>query len=492
MRSAPTHGGKFRLKEAQILVESMRREGFAVKLRSRRVQFDGFNCGWASVMLTSAQLQQCRCLHDSVQLPSPFDDVKLQKSAARSALMTFREYLRDLCITDYLQGKMVWTDAKIEQDADCELVEKARRSREAMKKYALKAAARLNGEKDVVNLVDDDDTDWDTSLPEGRESGLYFRQEDVTTDDEGVGLTHHALAKPTARKALFDDKDSSPPPPGTSPKRRAKAASSSVTRRSPRTNKRAKKLSVRAGTPVRRSSRTSKAPVSGNPGATTTTRPTRKSSRGASLQSKVRVKRARRVKHKITKYEIVPGSQAQVMLERQRTRRTADAAYEAERDCMERKRQQELRKTRLVTGSLASVNVAGALPNSFGKAPFGCSWLPVIVENVLRDGFQYQVRAKGALIKELIRRESLLAVSNEALQKEISAAPMRTHVPMSLRAYLGTYWMPASGKPTCNCRNGCKTDRCPCKVAGFGCGADCHPTWYKRNKVCKNYKGELD
>ena len=91
---------------------------------------------------------------------------------------------------DLLAGKLSWTDGRIEKKGDDQVLEKAANTRRAMKDYAKRAKKILKGKKDVVSLLDDDDTDWDTSPPQDSKEGVYFRREDEETDCEGDGLMH--------------------------------------------------------------------------------------------------------------------------------------------------------------------------------------------------------------------------------------------------------------------------------------------------------------
>lgn len=191
---------------------------------------------------------------------------------------------------------------------------------------------------------------------------------------------------------------------------------------------------------------------------------------------------------KITMHTRAP-SHADIVEMRNSIRHEAGQSYDRERDYMTKKHLEAVHKSRLIVGSLASLDVKSAL--KLMKAPPGCAWLPVCVENVFDEGRYYQVRAKGALIAQRVERTNLLVLHNDALAREILSYPLKTANGVGLERYLKTHWVPPSSKPICMCRNGCGK-KCPCRLAGHGCGTDCHPAYYKKYPSCKNYKGEMD
>jgi hypothetical protein len=202
------------------------------------------------------------------------------------------------------------------------------------------------------------------------------------------------------------------------------------------------------------------------------------------------VPNVRRRKFKVSVIKTRRATQQDIAKRRDIIQKKAGKAYDKERDYMDRKRRDALNETRLVVGSLCMLHIKNALRTL--KAPFGSSWLPVCVENVFADQSSYQVRAKGSLISQPIKRDCLTKIDNDALQKEILSCPLKNFEGMGLERYLKTYWVWKNDTPMCNCKNGCKTNSCPCRVAGHGCGTHCHPAYYKKHPCCKNYKGELD
>lgn len=150
---------------ARRLAVCMRNNGFAVKVHDRKIQYDGFNCGWATVLLTSAQMQQSTCLHDEVELPATYnsDDAR----SKTDEMMQFREFLRDLCIEDFMTGVLPHSmaDERLPSEA-VEMNSRMKQVRLSMKRKAeatrRKAREELGGElngrkKDVVDLLNDDE-----------------------------------------------------------------------------------------------------------------------------------------------------------------------------------------------------------------------------------------------------------------------------------------------------------------------------------------------
>lgn len=166
----------------------------------------------------------------------------------------------------------------------------------------------------------------------------------------------------------------------------------------------------------------------------------------------------------------------------------ASSEYKKERSYMELKRTSELQKTTLVVGSVAILFVSEILPRSSRPIPPDCRRIPVLVENVFHDS-NYQVRGKGFLIKERVRRKFLVPIVNDHIQRELKYEKLRSVSPMPLEEYLhSTHTKLHSLKPICNCRKGCSTYTCVCRIMGYKCGTDCHPLYYKKNAACKNYK----
>lgn len=165
----------------------------------------------------------------------------------------------------------------------------------------------------------------------------------------------------------------------------------------------------------------------------------------------------------------------------------ADDSYNRERDYMENARQKELTRTLLIAGSLATLLVSNVC-KSFGKGVVGVQSLPVVVQNVWGNGSHYSVKALGALLKGRYRRKDLILVQNEKLRSEIEVSSLNTIEEVSLKEYIQSSMLPSSVTPACNCRGGCKTQACPCRIAGFTCGSHCHKAYYDRHRVCANYK----
>eukprot|EP00954_Amorphochlora_amoebiformis_P027116 1383423-Amorphochlora_amoeboformis.AAC.1 len=131
----------------------------------------------------------------------------------------------------------------------------------------------------------------------------------------------------------------------------------------------------------------------------------------------------------------------------------------------------------LHTGELALLLVSRVLGKR--KTPKGCENIPVMIENVLHGGNYYQVRAEGALINRLIRDALMAIENNRELKSKISYAKLLDSSGMSIEGYCKRVLLPVPQAPTCYCTSGCKTNRCPCRLAGFKCGTDCHPAYYK-------------
>lgn len=172
---------------------------------------------------------------------------------------------------------------------------------------------------------------------------------------------------------------------------------------------------------------------------------------------------------------------------RDRIDEIAGANYNKERDYREQVRQKELARTLLVAGSLATLLVSNVC-KLFGKGVVGVKGIPVVVQNVWGDGSHYTVKALGALLKGKFRRKDLILVQNEKLRSEIEMSSLNTIEEVEVREYIQSSMMPRSVTPTCDCRGGCKTQSCPCRVAGFTCGAHCHKAYYTRHRTCANYK----
>lgn len=167
------------------------------------------------------------------------------------------------------------------------------------------------------------------------------------------------------------------------------------------------------------------------------------------------------------------------------------SAYNKERDRMEKRHEEEMGRSYIVPGTLALVMVRDALAEKRQRPPLGCVAVPVIIENRFGDGrrYRYQVKANGTLLTNHIKREHLIIQNNDLLKKEIETSSVRDAKGMSLLEYCHACWMPRSLRPRCECKNGCKkTHRCQCRKAGFKCGTDCHPAYYKRHCGCSNYK----
>mmetsp|Transcript_32005 Transcript_32005/g.77958 ORF Transcript_32005/g.77958 Transcript_32005/m.77958 type:complete len:318 (-) Transcript_32005:5-958(-) len=174
----------------------MKQDGFAVKVHRKRVQFDGYNCGWATVMLTTAMLQQCRCLHDPVVLPRGVTHGN--QEAKKQVMFDFRECLRRLCIWELLNGKLTWSAADLDMRENA--AEIAENTRIAMCDYAKKSKKLLKGKKDVVSLLSDDDDDWDVSShPHKDKNGVAFKlpagDSETATENDDYYFTFDPINK---------------------------------------------------------------------------------------------------------------------------------------------------------------------------------------------------------------------------------------------------------------------------------------------------------
>merc|ERR1711966_31028 len=98
------------------------------------------------------------------------------------------------------------------------------------------------------------------------------------------------------------------------------------------------------------------------------------------------------------------------------------------------------------------------------------------------------LRAKGGILGQKFPRKSLILVLKEQLY-ELKSQPRssrRTNFILSLlheRVLKDVLDSTQRSAPVCTdktCRSGCKTTKCPCRVAGHRCGALCHPKYYKR------------
>lgn len=179
-----------------------------------------------------------------------------------------------------------------------------------------------------------------------------------------------------------------------------------------------------------------------------------------------------------------------VIARRDATRQKSEAAYNRERDYMEEKRIMELKKMKLFIGTLVQLDVTRILKRSYGS--YGCKWVPAIIENILVDGYHYQVRVKGALVSQPVKRDHMTVLRNPILQAEINNFPMKTVKSMDLWIYVKTHWFPVNEMPTSNYRHGRCRSKCPCRLAGHGCSTKCHPAHYKNYPCCDNYKNNKD
>ena len=172
---------------------------------------------------------------------------------------------------------------------------------------------------------------------------------------------------------------------------------------------------------------------------------------------------------------------------RDRIDEIAGANYNKERDYREQVRQKELARTLLVAGSLATLLVSNVC-KVFGKGVVGVKGAtsyccPKCV------GRWKSLHGEGALLKGKFRRKNLILVQNEKLRNKIEMSSLNTIEEFELVEYIQSSMMLRSVTPTCDdCRGGCKTQSCPCRVARFTCGAHCHKAYYTRHRTCANYK----
>lgn len=187
--------------------------------------------------------------------------------------------------------------------------------------------------------------------------------------------------------------------------------------------------------------------------------------------------------------QVIVSSKASRDASRRRIDHLADKRYNAERDSMQARHERAVRQAKLVPGSLVMVLTEQILGKF--KVPKGCSTFSAVVETVFADGRLYMLKAKGALLEQKFPRRSLILVVNEQLRAEIAASELPTPQLLSLEEYLKACWIPPSSTPVCTdktCRSGCKTTKCPCRLAGHKCGALCHPKYYEKFAQCSNYK----
>lgn len=114
-------------------------------------------------------------------------------------MMLFREYLRDLCVSDFLTGRLAWSisDLDMREDALSKICETVA----AMKKYAEESKGC---EKAVIDLLhnDDDEVDWHWHASSRSEKGLAIRMPASQADTDDAGSSDFTFDQLRRQKKL--------------------------------------------------------------------------------------------------------------------------------------------------------------------------------------------------------------------------------------------------------------------------------------------------